>query len=319
MSGPGCLRHDAFPYSSQAELLAAAVPFVGDGVRDGDAVVAVVAERNLDPLRHALVEALGDDAAQVRTIPSEVWYERPAHTIAGYGEVLDRHAAERRKVRVIGEVEFGLLPMRQLDWIRYEAALNQVFADRDAWVVCPYDMGRLPHEVVQSAARTHPRVWHGGNIAPSPAYSPPAQVLRGLRAAPLPSSARLVLSMRLSRELAALRATVHQAVAAGGMDRELAQQFVLAVNEVVTNALVHGDGRGTIRLWRHDGGLVCEVSDHGPGLADPLAGYQPPPGDEREGGFGLWLARQLTDTLEIVPGPHGTTVRLGLLAQPVRR
>jgi anti-sigma regulatory factor (Ser/Thr protein kinase) len=54
---------------------------------------------------------------------------------------------------------------------------------------------------------------------------------------------------------------------------------------------------------------VCEVSDDGPGIDDPLAGFLPPRAGQ-EGGAGLWVARQLTRQLELVPSPHGFSVRL---------
>jgi anti-sigma regulatory factor (Ser/Thr protein kinase) len=55
--------------------------------------------------------------------------------------------------------------------------------------------------------------------------------------------------------------------------------------------------------------FVCEVSDDGAGLDDPLAGFVPPrPG--HSSGAGLWVARQLTQQLELVPSARGTTVRL---------
>jgi hypothetical protein len=55
---------------------------------------------------------------------------------------------------------------------------------------------------------------------------------------------------------------------------------------------------------------VCEVSDHGGGLDDPLAGYVPP----REGaldGAGLWVARQFASRLKPLASPGGgLTTRL---------
>ena len=40
-----------------------------------------------------------------------------------------------------------------------------------------------------------------------------------------------------------------------------------------------------------------------------MAGYQPPPSDQ-QGGRGLWLARQLADTLTTYTTSTSTTVRL---------
>jgi anti-sigma regulatory factor (Ser/Thr protein kinase) len=55
--------------------------------------------------------------------------------------------------------------------------------------------------------------------------------------------------------------------------------------------------------------MVCEVSDTGAGLRDPLAGHLPA-GRSTARGRGLWLARQLCDLLEVHSDPAGTTVRL---------
>jgi anti-sigma regulatory factor (Ser/Thr protein kinase) len=56
---------------------------------------------------------------------------------------------------------------------------------------------------------------------------------------------------------------------------------------------------------------VCAISDRGSGFADPLAGFQPAHGpDLGRGGMGLWLARKLFDSVDLLPGPDGFTVRL---------
>jgi serine/threonine-protein kinase RsbW len=86
--------------------------------------------------------------------------------------------------------------------------------------------------------------------------------------------------------------------------------FVLAVNEIVTNAVQHGGGSGRIRLWRTAVGLACEISDEGPGA--PMAafnGHQLPPMSST-GGRGLWLARHLCDSMDVESGSGGTTVHL---------
>ena len=38
---------------------------------------------------------------------------------------------------------------------------------------------------------------------------------------------------------------------------------MLAVNEIATNSIRHGGGRGTLRVWQERGSLICEVRDAG--------------------------------------------------------
>jgi anti-sigma regulatory factor (Ser/Thr protein kinase) len=115
----------------------------------------------------------------------------------------------------------------------------------------------------------------------------------------------------------ARHAVAHQAATAGLAGTRLAD-FVLAVNELVTNAVRHAGGRGRLVLSRYDGVLRCEVSDRGPGIpADRENGAEMPPAFAT-GGRGLWLVRHICDRVEIHTGPHGTTVRveIGVTRQP---
>jgi anti-sigma regulatory factor (Ser/Thr protein kinase) len=85
---------------------------------------------------------------------------------------------------------------------------------------------------------------------------------------------------------------------------------VVAVNELLTNAVRHGGGLGRITLWRAAGAVLCEVSDSGAGLAGPVPERQVRPAADQPGGWGLWLAEELTDTFKIWTGNGGTTVRV---------
>ncbi|GAA2515496.1 ATP-binding protein [Pilimelia columellifera] len=107
-----------------------------------------------------------------------------------------------------------------------------------------------------------------------------------------------------------IRHQVSQHVAAVGLTGQRRDDFILAVNELVTNAVRHGGGIGQLRLWLADGALLCEIVDHGGGIAvGGAAGHERPPVD-LAGGWGLWLARQLTDGMTVDTGDHGTTIRL---------
>jgi len=66
-----------------------------------------------------------------------------------------------------------------------------------------------------------------------------------------------------------------------------------------------------LQVWTNPQTILCQVSDSGPGLHDPLAGQLPlSPG--QAGGCGLWLARQFSDLLELHSDSAGTVVRLHL-------
>jgi anti-sigma regulatory factor (Ser/Thr protein kinase) len=84
--------------------------------------------------------------------------------------------------------------------------------------------------------------------------------------------------------------------------------FLVAVNEIMANAVRHGGGHGRVRLW-HGGDLVCRVDDQGPGfLASSYLNQITTPASSHAGGRGLWLARHTCDSLAVDSGPSGTTV-----------
>ena len=108
------------------------------------------------------------------------------------------------------------------------------------------------------------------------------------------------LQMRFTAaDLPRLRLRVGAAAAAAGLDENRCEELVLAVYELACNAILHGGGGGSLLLSRVDGSVRCQVSDDGPGFADTA-----PPGG------GLWLARQLTDGIEIAGGAGGAVVTL---------
>ncbi len=302
------MEHDAFLYKSDDEFAAGMGPFALDGLAAGEAVVAVTGSANAGILR----DLLGDDAHRVRFIDADQWYRRPARTVAAYhrlvGDCVDAGAS---RVRVIGEVVFGSEAREHAEWTRYESVLNRAFAGAAAWIVCPYDERRLPARVVEDARRTHPWVIHGGRRSPSPEFVSPEELVPGIVPPASSDGARPLLEIVPGDDLAGVRAEVDQAVRAEGLAGDGAQSLVLGLNEVLTNALRYGGGIERVVLLRSRRALHCEVMDRGSGPLDPLVGFLPPD-LTAEGGFGLWIARQLCDEVEINPGPQGTVVRLSM-------
>jgi serine/threonine-protein kinase RsbW len=126
----------------------------------------------------------------------------------------------------------------------------------------------------------------------------------------VPSPEATLLERRIDRAgITALRSDVRREVLACGLTGTRLSDFLVAINEIVANAVVHAGGSGRLRLWREGDDLLCEVTDDGPGF-DPRRVGGPRPGPLAPGGRGLWLAQALVDTLTVSNRSTGTAVRL---------
>jgi serine/threonine-protein kinase RsbW len=120
----------------------------------------------------------------------------------------------------------------------------------------------------------------------------------------------ILLEFEFGRDaITSLRHDIAGYAAEAGLGGIRLDGFVLAVNEIMTNAVRHGGGRGLVRLWRTGTGLRCEVRDGGTGEPARFNGHVLPP-TEATGGRGLWLARNLCDTFDVETGRDGTRVEL---------
>ena len=117
-------------------------------------------------------------------------------------------------------------------------------------------------------------------------------------------------------DITVVRHAVQACLIATGFTGDRLQGFVLAINEVITNVVLHAGGHGRIVLRPADGVIRCTVTDSGPGIPD---GYLHPPEVPEAfevGGRGLWLAHQLCDEVTIATGPIGTSIEL-TMALPI--
>ncbi len=236
----------------------------------------------------------------------------PARIIPAWRDFVSEHATSGRRFRGIGEPIWATRSASELvECARHEALLNLAFAGGQAWwLACPYDIGSLPEAVLAEAERNHPWVTHDGERFGSPTYRGLEDVARPFDD-PLPEPDGIVREHRFAGEsLATLRLHVAEAAAAYGLDPARTGDMVLIVNEIATNSVRYGGGSGTLRMWEDTASVICEVRDRGR-ILDPLVGRTKPPAD-RGSGFGLWLANELCDLVQIRSFPTGSVVRVHL-------
>ncbi|WP_433611473.1 anti-sigma factor RsbA family regulatory protein [Dactylosporangium sp. CA-139114] len=299
------LIHQALVFDSAAVFLAAAVPFVTEGLHRGDTVLAVTSDENETLLR----EQIGADADRVTFLPAAGWFDSPGRTLDAHHRRIDALSGPTGILRVLGEpIWDGLDPLETSEWGRYESVMNVALADSRAWLMCGYDTRTLPPAIVDDARRTHPALAIGEQSEVSAAFADPTSYYAERNTPLLPRPERDVEWLPDFTDMASVRQFIADHAVRLGVPADRLDDFTLAVNEVATNAVRHGAGRGEVRLWATDRRVVCEIVDQGRAQdnflgflrSDPQAGQ----------GHGLWIARQICDLLEMRTGGPGTTVRL---------
>jgi anti-sigma regulatory factor (Ser/Thr protein kinase) len=302
-------RHEALLYAGEDEFVSTASAFLRAGIEAEEPALVVVSSRKIDRLR----EALGRDASRVTFADMSDVGANPARIIPVWHGFVAQHGSPGTRLRGIGE---PIYPSRSADELvesqRHEALLNLAFADARAfWLLCPYDTTALDPAVIAEAFRSHPHV-SGGGSADAGSHYHGLEAIAGPFRAPLPEPPADAATFAFSdeSELAAVRRFLVSELAQSGISTERRGDLLIVVNEIASNSLRHGGGRGELAVWRTDGRVVCEIRDEGQ-FADPLADRRPP-NDERPGGRGLWLANQLCDLVQVRSFDSGTVVRLHL-------
>jgi anti-sigma regulatory factor (Ser/Thr protein kinase) len=304
-------RHEAILYAGQQEFIDRIGAFVREGAEAGEPVLVVVGAHKIEWLRSALSD-LEDSAVRYADM-AEVG-RNPAHIIPAWRAFTDGFAPHAR-LRGVGEPIYpDRTPDELVESQRHEALLNVAFATGpELWLACPYDTVALPRPVIEEALRTHPLVWDRDPGRPTGTY-PGLEAMAQPFDRPLEEPPFPVATMAFDAgDLRSVRAFVAEAAAAGGLDALRTHDLVLAASEVVTNSLRHGGGAGTVGVWRRGEVVICDVRDAGR-FELPLAGrVRPTP--EQTSGFGLWLANQVCDLVQIRSFEDGSVVRLHISAR----
>jgi anti-sigma regulatory factor (Ser/Thr protein kinase) len=299
------LRHQAFFYKGVDAFVGEIVPFVEEGLRAGDPIVAVTTSENIAALRNAL----GTDASRVSLHDAQDWYRSPGKAFSACLEFVGANM-DAPCIRAIGEVAWPV------DWAagieeyaHYESVFNVIAGEAPVYVVCPYDVSALPEPVLAHARATHPEIRSLRGAQVSDEYVDPDEYCG--RLATRLEEAPPAEPIQVTPELAGLRAVVAARAREANVPLDRIPELVLAVHEIATNALTHGTGDAWARLWEDERRFVCDIDNEGEGISETTAGYIPPdPGADR--GRGLWLARQVCDLVEVLSRGGRTRVRLSM-------
>jgi anti-sigma regulatory factor (Ser/Thr protein kinase) len=293
--------HPALFYRDDAAYLAGTVPFVLDGLADDEPVAVAVPGDRLRLLRGEL----GAAAERVRLLDMTEAGRNPGRIIPGVLMAFaDRFPTGR--VRIIGEPIWASRTEEEYPaCVQHEALINLAFRGRPVTVLCPYDAVNLDSAVLADAYATHPVVVHDGRETASAAYAPERGIAAGNR--PLPAPAGAAALDFDEDDLPEARYFAVSVAGGFGLTGMPLDDFALAVAELTTNSVLHGGGRGTVRVWCQDGRVYCQVEDAGR-LDDPLAGRlarRP----EDIGGRGLLVVNQVSELVRTHTAGTGTTVR----------
>ncbi|WP_219417515.1 ATP-binding protein [Pseudonocardia nigra] len=305
------LRHAAAFHGSPDDLLAQLVPLVTAALERGEPVAAAVTERTEEALRERigrpaglilLGQPYGPDSGSGQTVAAR--RARQLREIAASSAL-----GPGGRVTAVSEHTSRLDGLDGAFWTELDAAANVAMAELPLTLTCFFPELPLHVAILDGARGNHPFLLDGGELRHNPAHRDPRAVLVE-RPAPAPvllgpPDHRLTFS---AWQLHEVRAVLEGALLAAGYERARAEDVALAVNEVATNAVEHGSPQAELALWAAGDGIVCEVHDRGR-LRDPLPGLQAPhPSDAR--GRGLWIARQICETLHVWADASGTHVRI---------
>ncbi|MEO6796664.1 MAG: sensor histidine kinase [Candidatus Dormibacter sp.] len=302
-------RHQALFYGGEPEFVGRIGNFLRDGVKRDEPTLVVVSARKIDRLRRKL----GRDAAGVQFADMADVGANPARIIPAWRDFVEANAGSGRAIRGVGEPIF---PERSVDELAesegHEALLNAAFDDSvPFWLLCPYDTTLLSPIVLTEAERNHPVLMRGRRETESVTY-----LGRQAEVAPftMPLPDAPAEATRVAFEAANLhdlRTLVAREAAVAGFSPSRLADLVFSVNEVATNSVRHGGGKGSLLLWSTGDSLAVEIIDAGLLVGQPLVGRARPRGSTGFG-TGLWLVNQLCDLVQLRSFPTGVVVRLRL-------
>lgn len=308
-AGPTPGSHLALIYHGVDEFVGRVSAYVRAGLALDEPVLVMAPREKVERVH----EVLGADAAAVEFADAEVGYHPQARSTYECLAYIQRQ--QGRRSRVVAEQALSRRsPVEVADYLRIESAANVVYQPYPVEILCPYDASALRRELVDACRRTHAELLEDTGARPSAQFVAPQRFIAESIPVPVPPASAPVFECHSGADLPAARQFAHHQVRGAGLPDDVADDVVLAVSELVSNAVTHGLPPASLSVYteRVPGQgpvVVCHVRDAGGVVVDALAGYAPPTGLGTSG-RGLWMARQLCDSVEVSTDGVATHVRV---------
>lgn len=170
------LSHQVLVYGTDEQFVAAAEPFLAEGLERSEAVLVVTTKTNIRLLR----KSLGSGGRRIEFVEAQTWYTTPVSTLNAYRAFVTKGIPDAPWVRILGEpVWTGRSNPEIRIWTLYESLLNLVFESSPATVLCPYDERSVDPLIAREALLVHPQLMRQGRTVPNPDYQDPDGFLLG--------------------------------------------------------------------------------------------------------------------------------------------
>jgi len=185
-----CRCHVCAFFSSRDEEYDILLPFLQEGLAEGDRVVQII-DGDHRPDQMKRLERWGMDVAPATEAGQfEVWNWEDAYLRGGrfaqfsmislleeVGSLGERRGSGA--TRLWANMEWALEEFPGVhDIVEYETRLNYVLPRFEMMTVCTYDLNKFSASVVVDILRTHPQAIIGGVFFQNPTYVPPDEFLR---------------------------------------------------------------------------------------------------------------------------------------------
>jgi hypothetical protein len=187
------VKHICCFYDSSEQLESVFLPYLQEGLEEGEHVVCIFPEGQHANLRKKLEEGGADVAGAESSEQFKVLTEDETYILEGSfaknrmaGMLKDllegAKTTAHPTVRTLGEMSWALRNLAGTDELaEYECMVNELCDTYGCTLACAYDVNKFSGRVLADAFATHSHIVLNGVIHENPHYLPPEEFLRHVR------------------------------------------------------------------------------------------------------------------------------------------